>query len=293
MNDRARRMAVELVRRGADRLGFDLVYRNYYSPIPDLRALPADTWTRASELPGIVFSAEEQLAHLAAIADHADELDATGRAAAMAPAFTPDNGSYSGPDAAILYLTLRALRPRRVIEIGAGYSTLVSAAALAVNREQGAPAHFVSVDPFAPAMLDGAIAGLDELRRVTPQAMGIDELLALESGDVLFIDSTHTVKPGSEVNLLVLEVLPRLAPGVVVHVHDVFLPWEYPRHWIAEHAYYWSEQYLLQAFLAENARWRVLLANHWLCRAHGPEVERLIPTPADPDRAAGIWLRAQ
>ena len=107
--------------------------------------------------------------------------------------------------------------------------------------------------------------------------MPLSEFEALEAGDVLFCDTTHTVKLGSEVNYLILEVLPRLAPGVLVHFHDVFLPWEYPRKWPLQSRWYWSEQYLLQAFLAFNPAFEILFASQLATRAEPERVAALIP----------------
>ena len=110
----------------------------------------------------------------------------------------------------------------------------------------------------------------------------------LESGDVLFIDSSHTVKIGGDVNYLFLEVLPRLKPGVIVHVHDIFLPFEYRRDWVMEEFRFWTEQYLLQAFLTFNSEFEVLMANSYL--AHGyledlkaafPSLEKLQDYPSE------------
>ena len=104
-------------------------------------------------------------------------------------------------------------------------------------------------------------------------------------GDVLFIDSTHVVKPGSDVVWLFLHVLPRLAPGVVVHVHDIFWPFEYPPEWLAERRD-WTESYLLHAFLAGNREWEILLFSSWLWARH-PE---LVPSRLD-GVPGNIWLR--
>ena len=134
---------------------------------------------------------------------------------------------------------MRSARPRLVIEVGSGFSTLVLDQAARRNAEDGAPARLVTIDPY-PSPL---IARLEtELHPVRGTEVPLSEFEALEAGDILFCDTTHTVKLGSEVNYLILEVLPRLAPGVLVHFHDVFLPWEYPRKWPLRSRWYWSER---------------------------------------------------
>ena len=177
-------------------------------------------------------------------------------------------------DADLLYATVRSARPRLVIEVGSGFSTLVLDQAARRNAEDGAPARLVTIDPY-PSPL---IAPLEtELHPVRGTEVPLSEFEALEAGDILFCDTTHTVKLGSEVNYLILEVLPRLAPGVLVHFHDVFLPWEYPRKWPLRSRWYWSEQYLLQAFLAFNPAFEILFASQLATRAEPERVAGLIP----------------
>ncbi len=110
-------------------------------------------------------------------------------------------------------------------------------------------------------------------------------------GDILFVDTTHTVKIGSDVNFIVLDVLPRLAPGVIVHFHDIFLPFEYPRRWFETDGYLWAEQYLLQAFLAFNTAFEVLVPAQALARDQAERLRRVVPR-MDPAASPGaFWLQ--
>jgi hypothetical protein len=115
----------------------------------------------------------------------------------------------------------------------------------------------------------------------------------LSAGDVLFVDTTHTVKLDSDVNRIVLDVLPRLAPGVIVHVHDIFLPYEYPRKWPEEMGLHWAEQYLLQAFLSGNPSYEVLAAVFALCRDRPDAMARLAPTWRPGAEASAFWFRSR
>jgi hypothetical protein len=289
--DRIRSSIVRGTKRLADRLHFDMVYRNYYSPIPDLGELPADIWERPSPLEGIEMSAEDGLRF-------AEELSPWVRE--FTPPVEPgppgtfhlDNISFGPVDADVLFGTIRRFKPRRVIEIGSGWSTLVSAQACAANAADGHQTELVAVDPYPQPFLHEAIEGLAELRTQRATDVPVEELVALAAGDVLFIDSTHTVKVGSDVNHLILDVLPRVRQGVLVHFHDIFLPWEYPRRWLEENAYYWAEQYLLQAFLACNPHFEILFASHFLSRTEGERLRELIPNTGRTDKPpASIWLR--
>jgi hypothetical protein len=120
-------------------------------------------------------------------------------------------------------------------------------------------------------VISEATPGVTRLERLPAQEVPLAEFESLGRGDVLFVDTTHTVKLAGDVNFIVLDVLPLLAPGVVVHVHDVFLPREYPRAWLEDLGLIWSEQYLLQAFLAMNSGYEVLLSANALA-AERPDV---------------------
>jgi hypothetical protein len=119
----------------------------------------------------------------------------------------------------------------------------------------------------------------------------LEQFMSLEADDILFVDTSHTVKLGSEVNFVVLEVLPRLRSGVLVHFHDIFLPYEYPRAWFARGTYL-AEQYLLHAFLIGNKMYEVVLAAHALARRHRQELEQIVPSVAAVRYGpAAFWLR--
>lgn len=275
--------AYRLVRRAFGRVGLQVVARTFYSPIPDLRTVPDTAWTVAGELPGIDFDLERQLAFLE------DEL---GPALAE---FRPSprvagNPTYGRVDSDVLYAMIRTLKPTRVIELGSGYSSLVAAQACRRNAADGNAARYTAYDPF-PGVASPPPPGLDELVPMRAQDVPAETFAELGANDVLVVDTTHTVKVGGDVNRIVLDVLPRLAPGVAVHFHDVFLPWEYPRAWLDDYGLYWAEQYLLQAFLALNHDYEILCALHAVYRAH-PERVTALMTPFESGPAPGaFWIR--
>jgi Methyltransferase domain len=128
----------------------------------------------------------------------------------------------------VLYAIVRALRPRRIVELGSGHTSLVLAQACVRNSEHGSPVHYSAFDPF-PSVAAPPPPGLDELVPIRAQEVPGMVFERLGAGDLLVVDTTHTVKIDGDVNHIVLDVLPRLEPGVFVHFHDIFLPWEYPR----------------------------------------------------------------
>ncbi len=276
----ARRAGERALIAASRRLGYRLVPDNFYSPIPDLdRAGALDE--RPSSLAGIDFDADTQLRYLR------DELGPFLRELEIPDSGGPGelylrNGFYEAADAETLYAIIRRRRPARVLELGSGFSTRVIARALEAN---GAGHHLV-FDPHAAADIDA----LADLERRSAVEIPDEEFTRLASGDVLFVDSTHVVKSGSEVNRIVLDALPLLAPGVAVHFHDVFLPWDYPDAFFTRLQMYLNEQYLLQAFLSMNSSFSVLLALSAVGRLYPAEVAELIPSTRAGATPCAFWI---
>jgi Methyltransferase domain len=275
----------------AAKAGLDLLLRTFYSPVPHLDELQPGTFDRVSDLPGVRWNLDSQIRF---VKEQLAQPMAEFRPPATEPegsqAYAAHNPSYSLLDATVAYGMVRWLRPRLIVELGSGHSTLVTAQAGMRNQSEGNPFRLEVFDPFPSAMTEG-LPGLHALHRTPAQEVPVTVFEELGDGDVLFVDTTHTVKIGSEVNVVVLEVLPRLRPGVVVHFHDIFLPFEYPRRWMEDFALYWNEQYLIQAFLAHNESWEVLVAAQALSRMRRQELTDLVgPAVAGYD-AASFWMR--
>jgi Methyltransferase domain len=283
--------AFRAVRAGGARVGLQVVPKTFYSPIPVLETLPPDIWERRSELAGLRFDLDEQLAWIESeLAPAMREFSPPERATGRPGEYALDNDSYGRVGADLLHAVVRALKPRRIVELGSGQSTLVMAAAAERNRAEGTVTELRSFDPF-PGVARPGLPGLAGLERVPAQEVPAETFTSLAAGDVLFIDTTHTVKLGSDVNRIVLDVLPVLAPGVLVHVHDIFLPYEYPRRWHEELSLHWNEQYLLQAYLSGNAGYEILAAVYALCRDRPERMARLAPTWRPGATASAFWLR--
>jgi hypothetical protein len=267
---RLRRAAREALRRR----GYDIVARTHESPLPDVTAIPEETW-RPSELVGVDLRVDEAWRLVE------DEL---AQFIAEFPAdFDVHNGTYESVDAETLYAMLRWARPRLVIELGSGASSHLIHAT-------GAREHRI-FDPYPwTATPLGAVAGIT----VTPlraEDVPLAQFADLEAGDVLFVDTTHTVKTGGDVTRIVLEILPRLASGVLVHVHDIFLPHDYPRTWVVDLRRAYAEQYLLHAFLAFNDGFEVLLPMHALATADPDRLRRVIPSFGPGVAPGAFWMR--
>ncbi len=294
--DQVRRMGRRLglraaLHHGARALGYDLVKRHYYSEVPDLGALDPGIWTQRSALAGVDFPADAGLSFVRAqLTEAIAEFDAPLQATADPGQFYFRNTFYEGLDAETLYAMVRRFAPRRVLELGSGLSTLVIARARARNGAAGPVGHDV-YDPFSRPELRPAFDAVCRLHPVSATDVPLREFAGLQAGDILFVDTTHTVKIGSDVNRVVLDVLPLLAPGVIVHVHDIYLPYEYPVRFFTELGFSWAEQYLLQAFLALNPEFEILFANAALAREHRETIVAMMPSLAHSQQPSGFWLR--
>lgn len=277
-----------------ERFGIHLTPVHFYQPIPDTRDLRADLWADAEPPPGLRLDEDAMEALLDELAAaFADEYNALPRTAsgADAGAFHLDNNRFESVDAEMLYGLLRKHKPARMVEIGSGYSTRLAIAALAKNAADGSPGRLVTIDPFPSPVMASLGAETLEIRAERVQDTPMEVFAALASGDILFIDSSHVSAIGSDVNREILEILPRLAPGVLIHFHDIFLPTEYPREWVLDHHRFWTEQYLLQAFLAFNDSFEIVFANHWMHRRRPGALRRAIAS-YDPATVSpgSIWI---
>ena len=201
------------------------------------------------------------------------------------------NNWYGLGDAAIYFALIRLLKPRRIVEVGSGFS---SAVALDTSDHfLNGEIKFTFVDPH-PERLH-ALLGTYEASKVNVltravQNVSLDEFSCLDAGDLLFIDSTHVMKTGSDVNFELFHVLPRLKPGVVIHFHDTFWPFEYPREWALDDNRSWNELYALRAFLMHNSDYQILFFNHYFAKVHRDQVVADCPRLGQ-GLGGGLWLK--
>jgi hypothetical protein len=258
----------------SDRWGYHIRPIHYYEPLPDFRSITTEQITRRRSNPAIDFRSADQLALIAELSDYRNELEQLE--------FDFDNVFFNGFDAAVYYALIRHLRPQRIIEIGGGYSTQLAAKTLARNGK----GRLTCIEPYPEARLLDANLDVELIQQPVEQ-IGVDFFSSLDAGDILFIDSSHAVKFGSDVCYEFLEVLPRLKPGVWIHVHDIFFPHDYPAEWLLERRMALNEQYLLEAFLAFNQSFATQLANYWICLDHPEVASRLWSNKS----ASSFWMK--
>jgi predicted O-methyltransferase YrrM len=265
---------------------------HFYSPFPDLTEFDkrADTLLALDTQPAALDLREEQqlalfdelVAHLGDVPFPVERTDEFR--------YYFDNPAYAWGDGLLLHAMLRHVRPRRVVEVGSGYSSAMLLDTTERWLDPGVELTFV--EPYDELLRSLLRDGDDE--RVTILDVGVQDVdpevfTRLGAGDILFIDSTHVVKAGADVNHLFFEVLPSLAAGVVIHIHDIFFPFEYPAPWVHE-GRAWQETYLLRAFLMYNPAFQIEWFQHLMWSRHREVIEAKVP---DIGRNAGgnLWLR--
>jgi predicted O-methyltransferase YrrM len=266
---------------------------HFYSPMYDLREIgasrariwpdaPRETldmdWREQDQLAlcNRVFAAQEPLSLRTDVPDSPAE-------------YWCGNDQFPPLDASVLAAMLRHLRPKRMIEVGSGYSSLVTAR---INRDElDKSMCFTCIEPYPREFLQDGVDGISNLRIELIQDTPLEIFEALGDKDVLFIDTSHTVKTGGDVTWIFHEIVPRLKKGVVVHVHDFFLPEEYPEVWV-EQGRGWNESYLVRSFLSYNDAFHILWAVRYMLIYHDDAVTRAFRLRDNANRAGGsLWFQ--
>ena len=260
--------------------GLHVVPDNFYYPIPSTRDLDEAVFERESECIGLDWNIDTQKRYLREVF----------------PAFTLErefqiNPGLSLVDAAILHCMIRRHKPEKMIEIGSGSSTEIAARACLMNRAEGSPCELIAIEPYPGKALMKGFPGLTTLKRERVQSVGVE---AFEECDLLFVDSSHVVMTGSDVNYIQLEILPRLKKGCLIHFHDILLPGEYWRDWVKKRHIFWSEQYLLQAFLLFNHSFEVIWASRYMHLKNEKDIKAVFPffePGPGKHRITSFWIR--
>ena len=255
-------------------LGVSVTPSHFYFPGPRLKSFQGKDWKACRPCAGLDFRIEEQRERLRAeIVPFAREWVFPECASGDDHQFHFNNGFFERVDAEVAYAIVRHRKPRQIIEIGSGNTTLLLAAALEKNAEEGYAGEMTSIEPHPAPYLKDGLKGLTRLIESPVQHVPVELFRTLRAHDILFIDSSHVVSMDSDVIYECLRILPDLAPGVLVHFHDVFTPLDYPEKFVMTNLCFWGEQYLLEAFLAFNSAFRVIWAASAMQKFH-PELLR-------------------
>ncbi len=177
------------------------------------------------------------------------------------------NNNFESGDAEFLYNIIRHFKPKTIIEIGSGFSTLMALKAVEKNKESKIDCKIFCIEPFEKKWLNKLNVSLE---RELVENIDLAYFDVLEKNDILFIDSSHIIRPQGDVLFIYLHILPRLKPGVIIHIHDIFTPKDYLDEWFLKEVRFWNEQYLLEAFLLYNNKFKIIGALNYL-KHHHPE----------------------
>ncbi len=270
------------------RIGIFPIRNHYYEPLFDDRHL-SDPLDKPRALAGIDFNISGQLELLKQL-DRADEFRdfvEQEKSDDSEKSFRFNNAAFESGDADFLFQMIRHFKPQKIIEIGSGSSTKIARNAMSRNADEGGPKRsHICVEPYEQPWLES----FDdiELIRARIEDCEIDWRSSLASGDLLFIDSSHMIRPQGDVLHEYLTILPQLKSGVIVHVHDIFSPRDYLDDWVRRAVRFWNEQYLLEATLGNSSRYEVIAALNLLKHEHYSELERVCPY-LEPNREPGSF----
>jgi predicted O-methyltransferase YrrM len=269
---------------------------HYYSPLVDTRELAREparsqVWPQVPHpTPGIDWRGDAQIELCRNVLARQALVDFPSEQTADPHEYYSNQFVFPELDAYVLQAMLSYLKPRRMIEVGSGLSSLVTARA---NRELlRGQMMFTCIEPYPPPYLIHGVPGISDVRSEKIQDTPLELFDQLDANDVLFIDTSHTVKTGGDVLWIYHQIIPRLRPGVVVHMHDAFLPGEYPPAWVLE-GWGWNEAYLIQSFLAFNSAFEILLGVRWLVLNHPGLLQQTFPalSPVQAQNGASLWIR--
>ncbi len=266
---------------------------HYYSPIPSLdeiRKREATIFdTNVREIGAVDLNEKGQLRLLKELKNYVLDFPfSAGGDETGALRYNSDNGFFNKSDAFYLYAILRHFKPQQLIEVGSGYS---SAVILDTNNHfLGDELNCIFIEPF-PNRLKSLLKKDDKgylILEKKVQDTPLDMFAQLNADDILFIDSSHISKVGSDLNFILFQILPVLKSGVIVHFHDICYPFEYPKDWIID-GIHWNEAYLLHSFLMYNDKFEIILFNHYLSLHHQEWLESNLKEV----RMSGgsLWLR--
>jgi hypothetical protein len=266
---------------------------HYYSPFPDM----AEVDRRANyiypptppTLAGIDLRAEQQLELLRAFESYYAEMTFESGPNPRRRYYSP-NPAFPRQDAFALHAMIRHFQPRRFIEIGCGFSSCM---VLDTLEQLGWRTQLTFVEPY-PELLLKLVQPEDqkrfELKATFIQDVPLEFYASLEANDILFVDTSHVSKIGSDVNHIFFQILPCLKPGVLIHFHDIWYPFEYPRDWL-DRGMFWNEAYLLRAFLMFNSRFQIVMYNDYLSKCAAEHIRNKFTTLQEANRGGSIWLR--
>lgn len=261
------------------------IRNHYYEPQFDNRT-PDPDLSLDRNLPGINWNISDQLEMLKTFT-FSQELVDIPQEKPEPLKFHLNNGAFESGDAEYWYQIIRKIKPKKIFEVGSGNSTLMAINAIRKNLDEDPKykCKHICIEPYEMPWLEEA--GVSVVRRKVEE-VELSFFSQLQENDILFIDSSHIIRPQGDVLFEYLELLPSLNAGVIVHVHDIFSPKNYLKEWLQYEVRFWNEQYLLEAFLSHNSSWKIVGALNYLHHNHYKEFKLVAPF-LTPDREPGSF----
>jgi hypothetical protein len=267
------------------KVGVFPILDHYYEPQFNYRKAK-QPFSQDRKLPGLDWNVAEQLKMLSTFS-YGHELADLRQGEAAAQGFYLDNINFKSGDAEYWYQIIRSIKPSRIFEVGSGNSTLLALRAINANQMEN-PSYrckHVCIEPYEMPWLEKV--GIKVIRQKI-EDLDVRFFSELEANDILFIDSSHIIRPQGDVLFEYLELLPILNKNVIVHLHDIFTPRNYLKEWLEVDVKFWNEQYLLEAFLTHNASWKIIGALNYLHHHHYEQLKLVTPF-LTPEREPGSF----
>lgn len=268
------------------KLGMYPIVDHYYDPLFDFRKVRSTKYGTHLSL-----NAQSQLKFVKQF-KYGEELRSIPKVLTSETEYYYTNGSFGSGDAELYYSIIRNEKPKQILEVGSGFSTRIALKAIQKNRNENPnySCTITCIEPYEMPWLEKM-----EVNLIRKKVEDMDQKIfeELSAGDILFIDSSHIIRPGGDVLFLILQILPTLKAGVLIHFHDIFTPTDYPVAWLRDEFRMWNEQYMLEAFLLGNLEFEIIVALNFLSKLYREELAISFPILAsEADRDPGsFWIR--
>lgn len=270
------------------KIGIFPIIKNYYEPQFDFDKLKHDL-KKKRNLPGVNLNTENQLNLLKKFSYKQELIDLNLDSKDSNINFNIDNNFFERGDAEIYYQIIRFFKPKKIVEIGSGQSTLIALEAIKKNKlENNSLAELICIEPYENNWLENL--GIEVLRKKI-EDVELDLCKNLEANDILFIDSSHIIRPQGDILKEFLEILPVLKPGVIIHIHDIYTPRDYPERWLKKETRFYNEQYLVETMLDNSNRYSVLLALNFLKNDYFEELKKQCPYLINSTEPGSFYLK--
>ncbi|MEE1946846.1 class I SAM-dependent methyltransferase [Pedobacter sp. KR3-3] len=277
-----------LTKRIFNLVGVFPIINHYYEPLFDARLLK-HSLRKDRDLPGINFNIDAQLNLLEKFNFNHEILEIDSRPKNKLT-FSFNRGAFLSGDAEYLFNMIRLFKPQRIIEVGCGSSTLMIQHAIEYNKKDSAgyDCKHICIEPYENDWLESLSVRV--VRKVV-EDVALEEFMELDENDILFIDSSHMIRPQGDVLFEFLNILPLLKKGVIVHIHDIFSPKDYLDEWLKKGVVFWNEQYLLEAFLSHNNAFEIIGALNLLKHRNYKELKTKCPMLLQDREPGSFWIR--